>query len=33
MLATSNSDEVEGQSDLGVKGELPVIMKTFKLGT
>lgn len=33
MLATSNSDEVEGQSDLGVKGELPVIVKTFKLGT
>jgi hypothetical protein len=33
MLATSNSDEVGGASDLGVKGELPVIVKTFKLGT
>ncbi len=33
MLATSNSDEVDGASDLGVKGELPTIVKTFKLGT
>lgn len=33
MLATSNSDEVEGASDLGVKGELPVIIKTFRLGS
>lgn len=32
MLATSNSDEVKGPSDFGVKGELPVIIKTFKLG-
>jgi hypothetical protein len=33
MLATSNSDDVEGASDLGLKGELPLIVKTFKLGT
>lgn len=33
MLATSNSADVKGQPDLGVKGELPVIVKTFKLGT
>ena len=33
MLATSNSDEVDGPSDLGIKGELPVIVKTFKFGT
>jgi hypothetical protein len=32
MLATGNSDEVEGDSDLGLKGELPVIIKTFRLG-
>ncbi|MCA1635002.1 MAG: hypothetical protein LC802_15260 [Acidobacteria bacterium] len=32
MLATGNSDEIEGASDLGLKGELPVIVKTFRLG-
>ena len=32
MLATGNSDEVEGASDLGIKGELPVIIKSFRLG-
>jgi len=32
MLATGNSDEIEGASDLGLKGELPTIIKTFRLG-
>ncbi|MBA3240649.1 MAG: hypothetical protein H0T60_05425 [Acidobacteria bacterium] len=32
MLATGHSDEVERASDLGLKGELPTIIKTFRLG-
>lgn len=32
LLATGHSSEVEGLSDLGVKGELPVIVNSFKFG-
>ena len=32
MIASGHSDEVKGQADLGEKGELPIILNTFKLG-
>ena len=32
MIASGHSDEVKGQADLGEKGELPIILDTFKLG-
>lgn len=32
MLATSLAPELEGEGDVGVKGELPVILNSFKLG-
>lgn len=32
MVASGHSSEVKGQADVGEKGELPVILKTFKFG-
>lgn len=32
MLATGQSKEVKSQADVGEKGELPIILKTFKFG-
>lgn len=32
MMATNLSDEVEGIDDVGVKGELPIILESLKLG-
>lgn len=31
MLATSHGDEVEGLDDVGVKGDLPVMIESFRL--
>jgi hypothetical protein len=33
MLATSEAPELKGLADLGVKGQLPAIIKSFKVGT
>jgi hypothetical protein len=33
MLASSLAPEVEGPEDVGVKGELPLILKTFVVGS
>ena len=33
MLATSEAPELTGLADLGVKGQLPVIINSFKIGT
>lgn len=32
MLATSNSPDVRGPEDVGEKGELPIILNSFRLG-
>src|SRR5262249_20572645 len=32
LLATSECPDLKEEKDLGVKGELPVIMKSFKIG-
>lgn len=32
MLTTGHSKDVKGQADVGEKGELPVILKTFRIG-
>jgi hypothetical protein len=32
MLATSNSSDVHGPEDVGEKGELPMILNSFKFG-
>lgn len=32
MLGTSHAPELKGEKDLGVKGELPVVIKSFKFG-
>lgn len=32
MLATGHSKEIKSQADLGEKGDLPVILKTFRMG-
>jgi len=32
MLASSLAPEIKGPADIGVKGELPAILKTFKFG-
>lgn len=32
MLTTGHSDEIKGQADVGEKGELPIILKTFRMG-
>ena len=32
LVASGHSSEVKGQPDLGEKGELPIILSTFKLG-
>lgn len=32
MLASSLAPEIKGPADVGVKGELPIVLKTFKFG-
>lgn len=32
MLTTGHSKEIKGQADVGEKGELPIILKTFRIG-
>jgi len=32
MLASSNSPDVHGPEDVGVRGELPTILNSFRIG-